>query len=169
MNINIIKFSNKDVMSYMLTLMSFKHLPCITVPSRITQLSTTSIDHIFMKTSHKDKVLNLLSGLIYCKIFVLFPCFLSLKFAKYNRTDERPMTRIFGQKNCTNFIQKIGSHNWNEIYNDTGDEMSDKFILAVYNIYQQAFLFVRVSRERWRDKLWLAKALKISIRHTNKL
>ena len=68
MNIDIIKFSNEDVMSYMSTLMSFKYLPYITVPSRITQLSTTCIDHIFVKTSQKDKVLNVMSGLFYCDI-----------------------------------------------------------------------------------------------------
>ena len=58
-NIDIINFSNEDVMSYM----SFKYLPYITIPSHITQLSTTCIDHIFMKTSHKDKVLDIMSGL----------------------------------------------------------------------------------------------------------
>ena len=106
MNIDIIKFSNEDVMFYMSILMSFKYLPYITAPSRITQLSTKCIDHIFMKTSQKDKVLNVMSGLFYCDITDHLPCFLSLKFEKYNRTDEMPMTRIFGEKNCANFIQK---------------------------------------------------------------
>ena len=97
-NIDIIKFSNEEVMSYMSTLMSFKYPPYITVPSRITQLSTTCIDHIFMKTSHKDKVLNIMSGLFYCEITDHLPCFLSLKFEKYNRMDERPI--ITGRLAC---------------------------------------------------------------------
>ena len=124
---------------------------------------------MFMKTSKKDKVLNVMSGLFYCEITDHLPCFLSLKFEKYNRTDERPMTRIFGEQNCAIFIQKMQSQNWNEIYNDTGEESYDKFISAVHNIYQQAFPLVRVSRKRWRDKPWLTKALKISIKHKNKL
>ena len=157
------------LMSYMTTLMSFKYLPYITVPSRITQLSTTCIDHIFVKTSHKDKVLNIMSGLFYCEITDHLPCFLSLKFEKYNRMDERPMIRIFGEKNCAFFVQKMQSYNWNEIHNDTGEEIYDKFIAAVHNIYQQAFPLVRVSRKRWRDKPWLTKALKVSIKHKNKL
>ena len=106
MNIDIIKFSNEDVMLYMSTLMYFKYLPNTTVPSRIAQLSTTYIDHIFMKTSQKDELL------IYCDITDHLPCFLSLKFEKYNRTDERPMTRIFGEKNCANFIQKCSPIIW---------------------------------------------------------
>ena len=83
-NIDIIKFSNEDVVSYVSTLMSFKYLPCITVPSRITQHSTTCIDHMFMKTSKKDKVLNAMSGLFYCEITDHLPCFLSLKFENTN-------------------------------------------------------------------------------------
>ena len=56
------------------------------------------------------------------------------------------------------------SHDWNEIYNDTGEETYDKFISSVQNIYQQAFPLVQVSRKRWRDKTWLTKALKVSIK-----
>ena len=78
--------------------MSFKYLPYITVPSRITQFSTTCIDHLLMKTSHKDKVKNVISGLSYCEITDHLPCFLSPKFEKYNRMDERPMASILTRK-----------------------------------------------------------------------
>ena len=77
---------------------------------------------MFMKTSNKDKVLNAMSGLFYCEITYHLPCFLFLKFEKYNRTDERLMTRIFGEQNCAIFIQKMQSQNLNAIYNDTGEE-----------------------------------------------
>ena len=98
-------FSNTNIISYISTLMSFRYLPDITVPSRITQISTTCIDHVLMKTSHKDKVLNVMSGLFHCEITDHLPCFLSLKFEKYNQMNERPMTRIFGEKNCAIFVQ----------------------------------------------------------------
>ena len=77
------------------------------------------------------------------------------------------MTRIFGEKNCAIYIQKMQSQNWNEIYNDTGEESYDKLISAVHNIYQHSFPLV--SRKKWRDKPWLTKALKISIKHKKKL
>ena len=124
---------------------------------------------MFMKTSKKDKVLNAMSGLFYCEITDHLPCFLSLEFEKYNRADERPMTGIFGEQNYAIFIQKMQSQNWNEIYNDTGEESYVKFISAVYNAYQHAFPLVRVSRKRWRDKPWLIKALKYSIKHKNSI
>ena len=56
------------------------------------------------------------------------------------------------------------SHNWNEKYNDIGEETYDKFISAIPNIYQQAFPLVQVARKRWRDEHWLTKALKVSIK-----
>ena len=82
------------------------------------------------------------------------------------------MIRIFGEKNCAIFVKKQQqqqSYNWNEIHDDTGEEIYDKSISAVHNIYQQAFPLVRVSRKRWRDKPRLTKALKVSIKHKNKL
>ena len=94
---------------------------------------------MFIKTYPNDNALNIMSGLFHCETTNHLPCFLSLKFEKYNTMDERPMTRIFGEKICVIFVQKMQSHNWNEIYNDTGEETYDKFISAVQNIYQQAF------------------------------
>ena len=142
-------------------IMSFEYLPYITVRSRITQRSTTCIDHIFMRASRKNEVLNIMSGLFYCYKTDHLPCFLSLKFEKCNRTDEWHMTRILCQ-----LYTKMQSYTCNEIYNDTGEEIYDKFILAVLNKYQQV---VRVSRKRLRDKPWLNKALKVSIKHEHNL
>ena len=53
-NIDIIKFSNEDVVSYMTTLMSYRFLQYVTLPSRITYFSMTCMDHIFVRLSHKD-------------------------------------------------------------------------------------------------------------------
>ena len=83
-----------------------------------------------------------MSGQFYCEITDQLPCFLSLKFEKYNQMDERSMIRIFSKKNCAIFVQKMQSYDWNEIHNDTGEEMYDKFISTVLNIYQQAFPLV---------------------------
>ena len=167
-NIDIIKFSNEDVVTYMTTLMSYGYLPYITIPSRITYSSMTCIDHIFIRLARREKVLNILSGLFYCDISDNLPCFTSIK---HNRTcciGERPMTRLFGEKNSTSFVQRMEAENWNEIYSEGGDYYT-KFITVVLRIFQQSFPVVRVSRKRWRDKPWVTKALKNSIRRKNNL
>ena len=161
MNIDIIRFTNIDVISYMTTMMANKNLPYITLPSRITLLSTTCINHIFMKKPHKAKILNTLCGLFYCDISDHLPSFLSLKFEKYDCVSERPMTRIFGERNCRTFIQLMESENFSVTEND----WYIKFLTIMYGIYQQSFPLVRVSRKRWLDKTWITKALKISIKN----
>ena len=61
------------------------------------------------------------------------------------------MTRLFGEKNSTSFVQRMEAENWNEIYSEGGDYYT-KFITVVLRIFQQSFPVVRVSRKRWRDK-----------------
>ena len=58
MNIDLIKYTNENVMSYMSTMMSYRYLPYVTLPTRITQFSTTCIDHIFVKNRTKRKYLE---------------------------------------------------------------------------------------------------------------
>ena len=49
MNIDLIKYTNENVVSYMSTMIAYRYLPYVTLPTRITQFSTTYIDHIFVK------------------------------------------------------------------------------------------------------------------------
>ena len=130
--------------------------------------SMTCIDHIFVRLSRREKILNIISSLLYCDISDHLPNFLSIK---HNRTcckDERPMTRLFGEKNTTSYVQRMEAENWNDIYTGDGDYYS-KFITAVLRIYQQSFPIVRISRKRWQDKPWMTKAIKTSIKRKNKL
>ena len=106
MNIDIIKLSNEDVVSYMTTLMSYRFLPYVTLPSRITNFSMTCIDHIFIRLSHKDKAVNMISGLFYCEISDHLLCFISIKYNRQCNAGERPLIRLFDEKNSAVFVQK---------------------------------------------------------------
>ena len=119
-------------------------------------------------TSHEAKILNTLCGLFYCDISDHLPSFLSSKFEKYNCVSERPMTRIFGERNCHTFIQLMESENWETAFSVTENDWYNKFLTIIYGIYQQSFPLVRVSRKRRRDKPWISKALKISIKQKKK-
>ena len=63
MNIDLIKYTNESVTSYMSTMMSYRYSPYVTPPTRITQFSTTFIGHVFMKKSNKGKILSVLCGI----------------------------------------------------------------------------------------------------------
>ena len=96
----------ESVTSYMSTMMSYRYLPYLTLPTRITQFSTTCIDHIFLKKTNKEKVLSTSSGMFYCDISDHLPRFISLQYANNSYTGNRPMTRIFGARNCSKFVQR---------------------------------------------------------------
>ena len=53
-NIDLIKFNLDDNLLYVTTFMSHGYLPYITLPTRITDFSTTCIDHIFVKDVTKE-------------------------------------------------------------------------------------------------------------------
>ena len=118
-NIDIKKFSNEDVVSYVTTLMSYGYLPFITIPSRITHFSMTCIDHVFVRLSRREKILSIISGLFYCDISDHLPTFISIKHFRTCCKDERPMTRLFGEKPTASFVQRMETENWNDTY--TGD------------------------------------------------
>ena len=104
MNIDLIKHTNENVISYMSTMMSYRYLPYVMLPARITQFSTTCIDHIFVKKSYKEK------SNTYIVLHVLLwnkrplAMFMSLQYASNSCTGNRPVTKIFGARNCSKFV-----------------------------------------------------------------
>ena len=141
-------------------LMSYGCLPYITLQSRITDFSMTCIDHIFVTLNRREKVLNILSDLFYFDIGDHLPSFVSIKHNKTCCKDEKPMTRLFGEKNMANFVRGMETENWNEIHINGGDYYTI-FITIVLRIFQQSFPVARVAQKRWQDKPWMIKALKL--------
>ena len=167
MNIDLMKYTNESVTSYMSTMMSYRYLPYVTLPTRITQFSTTCIDHIFMKKSNKEKVLSTLCGMFYCDISDHLPCFISLQYANNSYTGNKPMTRIFGARNCSKFVHKMTTENWNDKYMDSEDDWYHTFVNTVHRIFEQSFPLVQLSRQRIKDKPWIWKKRRQSITKTS--
>ena len=98
--IDIIKFENGKTCNYLSTLLTYRYLPYITLPTRITTFSATYIDHIFIKPARNNPSLinDIVCGLLYCDIRDHLPCFVSLKTQIAQNTKCRPKTRIVGGK-----------------------------------------------------------------------
>ena len=102
MHIDVIRVSeNEDTLLYVTTLLSYKYLPYITMPTRITPHSATCIDHIFVKNPTNDAITNTISGIFYCDITDHLPCFISISRDPRFRLNERPYTRILAKKLCS--------------------------------------------------------------------
>ena len=78
MNIDVIKFSNEDVVFLMSTLMASVYFFYMTIPSHITQLSATCNNNMLMKTYLKYKMKDVMSRLFYYEIAGHLSCFIQL-------------------------------------------------------------------------------------------
>ena len=171
MNIDIIKFSDdRDTLQYVTTMMSHKYLPYITMPTRLTPYSATCIDHIFMKIPDPILSPDIMYGILFCDISDHLPNFVSISHGHLNTSREnRPMTRIFSERNCANFVRKMETENWERLYHNDLQDWYSGFIGVIIRNYESTFPLVKVSKARWSDKPWLTKSLKISIKTKNKL
>ena len=171
MNINIINFDNAHVLKYLTLMMSHRFLPHITLPTRIAthRPTATCIDHIFVKQPVKDTSLDLISGILYCDLSDHLPCFVSMCVgSNVKDIHNRPMTRLFGERQCQSFVNSMAVYDWDVLYNDSNDFYAT-FITAVKEIFDASFPYVRVSRKRFKDKPWITKGLKTSVKHSHVL
>ena len=61
------------------------------------------------------------------------------------------------------------TENWNDKYVNSEDDWCHTFVTTVHQIFKQLFPLVQLSRQRLKEKPWITKGLKISIKHKNRL
>ena len=96
--------------------------------------------------------------------------FLSIKKTKNKSSNQRPLIRIFSDKNINKFKTDIADTDWEDLLNieDTNDAY-DIFYNRIFQIYEANFPLKRMSRKRVKDKPWMTKGLKKSINRRNEL
>ena len=135
MNIDIIKFENEGTLKHLTTLFSYRFLPYITLPSRITNFSATCIDHIFVRIADNKRIKSayIASGLLFNDITDHLPRFISIKCVNHITKMSGPLTRVFGDKNGQRFIErkyvsrKLASTLWTRRWQ----------VLKIYNSYKR--------------------------------
>ena len=166
-NIDLMNFNEKNVSEFLNTMLGFKFLPYITLPTRITYHSATCIDHIFIRVPDKKQQWNVTSGLFYCSISDHLPNFVSLKTDSI-KTINRPKIRLYGNQNCSKFRNLMTEFDWTTIYRSSDDWYGD-FVRQVKQFFDTSFPLVKLSRKRSHDKPWVTTAIKISIAHNHRL
>ena len=167
-NIDIIKQDNESTLSYYTMLLSNNFLPLITLPTRITSHSATCLDHIFIRCCKNGQNTQKTAGIIFCDITDHLATFIFIKHQNKHPKTERPMIRIFSDSNCQVFINQIKETKWEELF-ITNTDWYYIFINKVRQIFKTSFPFKRLSNKRAKDKPWITKGLKISIKHKNRL
>ena len=169
-NINLLSEDNDKVNTYLNNYLTKNFIPCITLPTRITDHSISLIDHIFIKTPKKLIQNKCSSGNLIVDISDHLPNFSFLDIQTKSIKD-RPFTRLFTDNKIKLF--KEGLITENVLIEDSDlsdvDTAYNIFSNNYFNLFNKYFPYIKQSRKSFKDKPFITKGIKVSIKHKNKL
>ena len=170
-NIDLLQLNNIKHEKYLNMCLEHNFVPCITLPTRITDHSATLLDHILLRTptrliQNKVSAGNLISGLSdHLANFMLF----DLNLYSYQ---DRPKIRLFTEGKEADFLLNMHNEAINLQSQINGNEVNIDYKGFHYNlnvIYNKYFPLVRMSRKQFKHKPYITKGILVSIQHKNKL
>ena len=168
-NINLIS-ENEKVQTYINNFLAKNFIPCITLPTRIRNYSTTLIDHIFIKNPRKLIQNKCSSGNLIFDITDHLPNFMFLNI-EVPLINDRPYIRLFTENriklfndNLANETDLISNNDLVEV--DSTYELFSNNYLKLFNKY---FPYVKQSRKSFKDKPYITREIKTSIKIRNTL
>ena len=186
-NIDLIKCNIPTVDEYINGCLENNFYHTITVPTRITDHSATLIDHFLLKLPSNLINTPTSSGVIINDISDHLPCFLALDINCHSPA-KRPFTRIYSPNKIKDFENNLSSEpalltdqtmqnidkylqgESNEIANDqTFNQIFSQLVSNLQTLQNKYFPLQRISKKKFKEKPYLSKGLKISIRHKNRL
>jgi len=173
-NIDLSKYNlNRETSDYLNTTLLHNFMPMIVLPTRITRNSSTLIDHIYYcEGFNSNKDFGILSGNFWSDVTDHLPNYFIITKMSYNQSkqSDRPLVRIFSERNMNDFKNKLKNVEWDPIYNSSDiDDCYSYFDSKINECYQSSFKHIRLSRKRAKDKKWVTNGLKRSCRYKNKL
>ena len=163
--------ANRPTSDFYNCLMTNNFLPCITLPTRITDSTMTLIDNILSNTNARSTFEVMLSGNIYSDISDHLPNFIIVSTGKSTSPKpERRKVRLYGEKNFHRFNCKMIDTDWSKYFDSSNvDEILKIFYHNYSEAFSESFPLKQLSRQRAKDKPWLTTGLRKSIRHKAKL
>ena len=167
-NINLLSEDNDTVNTYLNNYLTKNFIPCITLPTRITDHSISLIDHIFIKTPKKLIQNRCSSGNLILDISDHLPNFSFLDIQTKSIKD-RPFTRLFTDSKITLFKENLITENVLIEDNDLTDVDTAYNIFSnnYFNLFNKYFPYIKQSRKSFKDKPFITKGIKVSIKHKN--
>jgi hypothetical protein len=155
-----------NVSSFFDMMLSNNYIPHITLPTHSTDHSISLIDHILIKESDCDKICNkITAGNIYNNITDHLPnfVFMEMHSKDSHRHGERPMIRLYSDKNTYKFKILLSRSNWKTVLKCQDANIAHVEFMKIYNLaFNEAFPLVRLSRKRAKDKKWFTAGLRKS-------
>ena len=169
-NINLLSESEEKVENYLNNYLEKSFIPCITLPTRITDHSATLIDHIFLKCPRKLLQNKCSSGNLIFDVSDHLPNFIFFNIDAPSIKD-RPYIRLFTEKRKKLFLDNLENEQSLINENDLGEVNSSYNIFSTnyLNLFNKYFPYVRQSRSSYKDKPYITSGIKVSIKTRNML
>ena len=169
-NINLLDHETHDGTSkYLDTLLNFGQLPLITLPTRVTNNTSTLIDHISSNTNVKD----IESGLILSSLSDHYPVFVIQSNMEKTKFTFKSKTNYKINDNTTRiFKDRLDNVDWSEVIQDKNPssafENVDNIISRCFN---ESFPTVTVKNSKHKTPIepWVTPGMLVSRKRKNKL
>jgi len=160
---------NEHVRSFFDTMLENDFIPTITKPTRIFNGSVSLIDHIIINSKTIHNKMSITTGNIYSGITDHLPVFISTKIKGREKLN-RPMVRIYGNKNTAKFSEMLKNNKWEEFYQTTSVDKALDILYKNWNqAFEKSFPQKRLSIAKSKDKPWITPVLKHKINLKNAL
>ena len=161
---------NKQVGNFFNMLLDNNYLPTITKPTRIQDTSISLLDHTIVNASTVKNDSKIISGILYSGITDHLPVFISIQESHRIIPKERPLIRIYCEKNINSFQSKLAESNWDKFEESNNCTEALKIFYDIWNkCHNEAFPLTRLSRAKCKQKPWISADLKKEIIIKNKL
>ena len=169
-NINLLSEDNDKVNTYLNSYLAYNFIPCITLPTRITDHSISLIDHIFIKMPKKLIQNKCSSGNLILDISDHLPNFSFLDI-KTKSIKDRPIIMLFTDNRIKLFKESLNTENALIENSDLTDVDTAYNTLSnnYFNLFNRYFPYIKQSRKSFKDKPFITKGIKVSIKYKNNL
>ena len=172
-NIDLLQFERNNINEFLATNLENNFIPCITLPTRITEKSATLIDHIYIRLPMQKMQTKVDSGNLFCSITDHLMNFILLETSTRN-SKERPYVRLFTKtrikkyiKNAPNeppLLPESGQENYSNVH-----AAFSIFIENLKKMLNKYFPLTRQSRKQFKQKEWITDKIKADIKKKNEL
>ena len=168
-NVDLLKINqNAQIREFYEKIHSLNCHQLIHTPTRINSLSKTLIDHVYIRCKSDVKIRR---GTFINQISDHLGVFVTLFTRENFNILKRPEIRIFNEKNHLRFKNSLRNLK-TELQIDNQESSNtkwNKFTDVIKNKFNEAFPIKQISRNRFKDKLWITAGLRKSACRKEKL
>ena len=168
MNIDLLKYETHDkTETYLDEIFANGFLPVITKPTRITNHSSTLIDHIYTNS----KLDQFSSGIVTTDLADHYGVFILTKTDNIQTNSDTIYTRSFTESKINRFITNISLEDFSSVYSMTDPSSAyESFITKYKNIFESTFPIKRIKiRNICKHKPWMNEGLLSCAKRKQKL